>query len=135
MINRGDYLKVKQAYKKKLATFGQNFFLLIFFLTLLVIFSCLKKQIPTFFGFLRNCSSNFKRNLKEIWTKGNNSEKKPTIFQKFEKTVFRQSHEECFAKVSKLGVEWCGYIRKYIHRYIEIHAYMHTNILPNLGNT
>ena len=39
IVNRGDNLKVKQAYEKNLAIFGQTSFLLIFVVGLLVLFA------------------------------------------------------------------------------------------------
>ena len=50
------------------------------------------------------------------------------IFQKIEKTIFRQSQEDYHAKVANVLAKRCGYNRKNISKHIHnthIHAHKH----------
>ena len=48
---------------------------------------------------------------------GTHKKSAKNIFQRIEKTVFRQSREEYYAKVTKVLVERCGYNRKNPHTH------------------
>ena len=58
------------------------------------------------FFFIRSSTFLIREILKKKERKAKNSS---SNFFKFEKNIFRYSHEECYNKVSKLLVKLCGY--------------------------
>ena len=88
---------------------------------------CKKNIIPISIGVCVIALQSYREILKKYRKRVITTNKKH-FFQKIEKTVFRQSHEECSAKVSKLKDERCGY------NCVKPHTHIRTRKKINRGD-